>query len=500
MILYLVGHDYRFAIEEGVVSFVGFRPDETVVCDRLPKAPAGDYILSRLTVSGGWATASARLCFGGDRAHGLARARIADLSDFEKNREQSHALKLALYKAVTSLRGEGLPWGSLSGMRPTKLAGALMESLGERQALRTLKKRYLVSPERAELVCEAAGYGLREKARLTPASAGLYVGVPFCPSRCAYCSFVSASVDRFGDLIEPYTQALLREIERRGALCRELGFQIDSLYFGGGTPTTLSADQLDRVMTALERGFDLSHRREFTVEAGRPDTITPEKLAVLRAHGVDRISVNPQSMQPAVLEKAGRPHTPADVERAYREAREAGFRVINTDLIAGLRGDDPAGFEESVRRMIDLGPENITVHTLALKRGADLAAGETPSLELLRRAEDLPGEEALGEMLDRGNALLLEAGYRPYYLYRQKYMAGGFENVGWTKPGFQSIYNIDIMEELCTILSLGCGGVTKVLRGGKPARLSNPKYPREYITRSDAEWRAADEKLRALSR
>ena len=500
MILYLVGHDFRFAMEEGVVAFTGFRPDETVVCDAVPELPEGDYILTKLTVRGERATATARLRFGGEEARAMSRANLSALSGYEQNRAKSHALKLALYKAVISMRGERLPWGSLSGMRPTKLAGKLMEEQGLRAARRTLEKRYLVSPERARLVCEAAGFGLREKARLGPMSAGLYLGVPFCPTRCAYCSFVSASVGQFGELIEPYTQALLGEIERRGALSRELGFTIDSVYIGGGTPTTLSPDQLDRVCAALERHFDLSRIREFTVEAGRPDTITPEKLSVLREHGVDRVSVNPQSMVPEVLAKAGRPHTPEEVEQAYRQAREAGFRCINTDLIAGLRGDTPEGFAASLRRILALAPENITVHTLALKRGADLASGETPSLELLRRSSDLPDEEDLAEMLDRGNALLMEAGYVPYYLYRQKYMAGGFENIGWTRPGFESLYNIDIMEELCTILSLGCGGVTKLTRGGAPKRLANPKYPKEYIGRSEEEWRAADEKIRAYYR
>ena len=349
-------------------------------------------------------------------------------------------------------------------MRPTKLAGMLLREKGSRQARRVLEDRYLVSPSRSKLVCEAAACGLREAGRLTSRSVGLYLGVPFCPTRCAYCSFVSASVGRYGDLIEPYTRALLGEIARRGALAAELGFVIDSVYMGGGTPTTLSAEQMDRVLTALERSFDLSQIREFTVEAGRPDTIDLAKLQVLKKHGVDRISINPQSMQPQVLERAGRPHSPEDVERAFAQAREVGFRAINADLIAGLAG------------------------------------GETPSLELFRREEGIPSEQSVAEMIDRGSRLIIDRGYHPYYLYRQKYMAGGFENVGWALDGMDSVYNICIMEELCSILSLGCGGVTKLTDRRSPRRISNPKYPKEYIARSEEEWDAADEKLRTWVR
>ncbi len=499
MILYLAGHQYRFAMEEGVVSFTGYRPDRTEEVGARFAPPEGDCILTRLTCSGGVATASALVRMGGGSARGMSRAAVGDMSDYDRARAESHALKIALYKALTGLRGEPLPWGSLSGMRPAKLAARMIAELGSPAAARrALEKRYMVSRERARLAVDAAVCGIEEREALPQGAVGLYVGVPFCPTRCAYCSFVSASVEKRGQLVEPYTEALIGEIERRGELCRSLGLRVDTLYIGGGTPTTLSAGQLDRVLTALEQRFDLSALREYTVEAGRPDTIDSEKLAVLRGHGVGRVSVNPQSMRAEVLARAGRPHSPEDIEQAVELARRAGFECINMDLIAGLPADRADWFEESVRRVIALEPENITVHTLALKHGAELAEGEAPSYERLRRS-DAPEEETVCEMVERGSALLAGAGYQPYYLYRQKYMAAGLENVGWTRPGFRSIYNVCIMEELCGIIALGCGGVSKVmLPDGGLKRMANPKNPEQYISRGVAVWNDVDRKMARL--
>ena len=254
--------------------------------------------------------------------------------------------------------------------------------------------------------------------------------------------------------------------------------RVRAVYVGGGTPTTLTAEQLDRALSGLRRAFDLSACGEFTVEAGRPDTITEDRLAVLRRAGTDRISVNPQTLRDEVLRAIGRRHTAADVLRAYGLARSAGFRAVNMDLIAGLPGDDPAGFRYSLDGVLDLAPENITVHTLALKRGSALKTGTTP----------IPDGAAVAAMLDYAWEALRRAGYVPYYLYRQKYMSGGFENVGWCRPGFESLYNIVMMEEHCSILALGGGGVTKLVdpAAGAIRRMTAPKYPYDYISRADA--------------
>ncbi|MDE6108004.1 MAG: coproporphyrinogen dehydrogenase HemZ [Oscillospiraceae bacterium] len=384
------------------------------------------------------------------------------------------ALKQSFYNAGTALLGHDLPWGSLTGVRPTKLpTRALLEGATPAQAKKELEKTYHVSPFRAALAMDCAGESVKAVKSLQPDEVSLYIGIPFCPSRCVYCSFISAAVDKCLPLVEPFTDALCREIEATGTLLQDTGRYPRTVYMGGGTPTTLSAGQLDRVLSALEEHVDLSRCTEFTVEAGRPDTITPDKLAVLARHRVDRVSVNPQSMNDPVLERMGRPHTGEDIRRAYAQVREAGQFAVNMDLIAGLPGDSPDGFARSLQEVMAMEPENITVHTLALKKGS----------RLMENPEELPTDKDVETMLDKAWEALRGAGYAPYYLYRQKYMSGSFENVGWAKPGYASLYNIAMMEELHTILALGGGGVTKLIYPGtgKIERVSNPKYPQEYL-------------------
>ena len=384
------------------------------------------------------------------------------------------AVKQAFYKAGTMLLGHDLPWGSLTGVRPTKLpTRTILGGAAPKEAKKELEATYHVSPLRAQLATDCAGESVKAVQSLAPDEISLYIGIPFCPSRCIYCSFISAAVDKCLPLGEPFTEALCREIEVTGQLLQDTGRTVRTVYMGGGTPTTLSAGQLDKVLSAVEAHIDLSRCSEFTVEAGRPDTITREKLAVLTAHRVGRVSVNPQSMEDAVLERMGRPHTGEDIRRAYAQVREAGQFAVNMDLIAGLPGDSSEGFARSLDEVITMEPENITVHTLALKKGS----------RLMENPEELPTDKDVEKMLDQAWAALQEAGYAPYYLYRQKYMSGSFENVGWAKPGFASLYNIAMMEELHTILALGGGGVTKLVYPGtgKIERVTNPKYPQEYL-------------------
>ena len=278
-------------------------------------------------------------------------------------------------------------------------------------------------------------------------------------------------------LIPPFLDALLKEIAATAEAVRALGLRVISVYFGGGTPTTLSAQQLDTLIRTMEQQFDLSQLMEFTVEAGRPDTITEEKLAVLKAHGVSRISVNPQTMSDAVLEEIGRKHTAADVLSALSLVRRTGGFSINMDLIAGLTGDSAAGFQTTLDTVLDLRPENITVHTLSRKKGS----------RVTKEQKRIPGPDEVSSMLDYAMAELRTHDYRPYYLYRQKNMSGGFENVGWTLEGHENLYNICIMEELCSIVAMGGGGSTKLVcpGNGKNIRLMAPKYPYEYIDHID---------------
>ncbi len=369
-------------------------------------------------------------------------------------------------------------------MRPTKVALSLLKEGGRAHADRVLAETYCVTPERRRLAIEAAEAGQRAAAALRDDEISLYVGIPFCPTRCAYCSFVAQSVEKTFAMVEPYLDALCGEIAAAGEMLRRTGLRVKSFYMGGGTPTTLTASQMDRLLTALETQFDFAGLSELTVEAGRPDTITPEKLAVLKRHNVTRLSVNPQSMNDRVLSAIGRRHTAEDIRRAMAQVAAAGFPHVNMDLIAGLSEDTPESFAASLDECLAMGADNITVHTLSLKKGSRL------TLEGGR----IPGGDEVAEMLDYANAALRKHGYAPYYLYRQKYMSGSFENVGWTLPGAESLYNICIMEELHGILSLGAGGSTKMVGRTESGdalirRVFNAKFPKEYIERSE-KWQA----------
>ncbi|MCD8005345.1 MAG: coproporphyrinogen dehydrogenase HemZ [Oscillospiraceae bacterium] len=375
----------------------------------------------------------------------------------------------------------------MTGVRPVKIpARAMGNGATPAQAEAALRRVYRVSPLRARLAVECAQVSLDVRRSLQPEDISLYVGIPFCPTRCAYCSFISADAGRSLRLIQPYVDALKREIAAAGAAVQKAGRRVRSVYFGGGTPTTLTAPQLEELLTALERHMDLSGCIEYTVEAGRPDTLSEEKLAVLAGHGVGRLSVNPQAMEDSVLQAIGRRHTAGDTEWAYELARRAGDFSINMDIIAGLPRDSPEGFRRTVERVLALGPENVTVHTLAMKRGAELAQ---------READALPDGEQVAEMLSCAWYRLAQAGYGPYYLYRQKFMSGSFENVGWRRPGQESYYNVCMMEELQPVLALGAGGVTKLvdLKRGSIVRRANPKYPQDYLARIEEICRGKEE-------
>ena len=348
---------------------------------------------------------------------------------------------------------------------------------GTADYIKTLAMPGLVCRNPGENLGGAGGfaYGIRAAAELEPNDISLYVGIPFCPTRCAYCSFVAQSVEKSFSLVEPYLEALFDEITAAGQLVRELGLNVKSFYMGGGTPTTLTADQMDRLLTKLEQNFDFNGLAELTIEAGRPDTIDEEKLRVLRAHNTTRVSINPQTMEDNVLAAIGRRHTADDIRRAMEQVRAAGFPHVNMDLIAGLPEDTPEGFARSLDEVISMGADNITVHTLSLKKGS----------RIMLEGSRIPGADEVAQMLDYADPTLRKHGFAPYYLYRQKYMSGSFENVGWTKPGGTGLYNIYIMEELHSILSLGASGSTKMVGGGQIRRAFNAKYPREYIDRPE---------------
>ena len=461
MDLYFSGHDYKYAAEQSLLMLF---PSER------PAYPAGEPKGDRAELTVAEGAASCRLVREGRSFEACVPVRPYD-SDRERVRQEQHALKMAFYRAALASGVKKPAWGALTGVKPGKLMARYLE---EGRTAGDFARDFDVAPDRAALCETTTRHTIAAKNSLRPGDIGLYVGIPFCPTRCAYCSFISSAVAGNRKLVEPYLDALMIEIERTGQAARDAGQRPAALYLGGGTPTTLEPEQLERLCSALETHFDLSALREYTVEAGRPDTITAEKLAVLKAHGVTRVSVNPQTMSDEVLEAIGRKHTAQDVLDALALVRQAGGFQVNMDLIAGLPKDTPEGFERTLETVLSLEPENVTVHTLAIKNGSFLA----------ERPELLPDAEAVGRMTDFALERLKSAGYVPYYLYRQKYMSGGFENVGWRRGGTVNLYNIMMMEELCPILAMGAGASTK-LEGpdGAVCRRMNPKYPKEYIER-----------------
>ena len=384
-----------------------------------------------------------------------------------------------LYKLLCDFTGLTQPWGILTGVRPVKLLRRLAEESSEEQAVKKFEKDFFVSNEKIALSRETEHNERKILELSKPESFSLYVGIPFCPSRCSYCSFVMASIERAEKLIEPYTKLLCEEIKRTAEIANKLGLRLETVYFGGGTPTTLSAEQLDTVLGTVNNSFDMSTCREFTVEAGRPDTIDIAKLFALKENKVDRISINPQTVNDEVLKTIGRKHTAQQFFDAFELARKCGFDNINTDLIAGLPTDTPESFKNSLDSIVRLNAECITVHTLCMKRASRLTTeGVTLDLQQARDAR---------EMLAYTQNILGQNEYIPYYMYRQSRMVGNLENVGWSKKDFESLYNVYVMDETHTILACGSGGVTKLKRNNPDylERIFNFKYPYEYIDRFD---------------
>ena len=454
MKLTLIGHDDRYAVEQLQLSLF---PD------------AEGEAVSTLHRGETWLTATARITVNGVTARASRRIKAAE----ETVRLRRRCLQQSYYLAAKQLLPVTPPWGALAGVRPTKITTKHMLEGGTPQSAdKLLREVYYVTADRRRLAVECSSSTVRAAGLLQPGDVSLYVGIPFCPTRCSYCSFVSRTIGKKTELLEPYLQALEQEMAVTGRLLKQSGRTVRTVYIGGGTPTTLSAPQMARLLDGIRQQFDLSRCIEFTVEGGRPDTLDPEKLRTIRAHGADRMSINPQTMQDTVLRACARPHKAADVLRAYGEAVDAGFPAVNMDLIAGLPTDTVEGFCRSLDTVAAMNPANITVHTLALKKGADL----------FEKRENLPSAEAVTEMVAYAGKTLRSLGYKPYYLYRQKYMSGSFENVGWSRDNLDCLYNIYMMEEVHTILSLGGGGMNKVnLPDGTLRRFHNPKFPEQYI-------------------
>lgn len=399
--------------------------------------------------------------------------------DPENRTETKNRIKRRLYVILKAQTGKTLPWGTLTGIRPTKIAMAKLEagmSGGEIDSY--MKETYFTSDEKAALSIEIAK---REKKLLSSVDYrrgySLYIGIPFCPTTCLYCSFTSYPIGKWEGRTKRYLEALYKEMAYVAE--KKKGCPLDTVYFGGGTPTSLSAEDLDQLFTKLRETFDLSGVLEFTVEAGRPDSISREKLEVLKKHGVTRISINPQTMKQETLDLIGRRHSVEDVRSCFHLAREIGFDNINMDLIIGLPGEELLDVRKTMEEIKALAPDSVTVHSLAIKRAARL----NTMREVYKDLKIVNTQE----MIEMTAQYAREMGLEPYYLYRQKNMAGNFENVGYAAKGKACIYNILIMEEKQTIIACGAGTTTKVMfpEENRLERVENVKDVEQYILRLD---------------
>ena len=481
-------HEYKYVAEQSLLALF---PQERPVYEPVDPATDPRWAIITLQEEGDRCHVTTELGWDGKSAPFTLGIDLSG-DDYAREGQRRRAIGMSFFRAAREVTGIAPPWGSLTGIRPAKVATERMEKgRTPEEAERDLEEIYFVTPQRAKLCLDAALAARKAEALLEERDISLYIGIPFCPTRCAYCSFVSNSVEKTFHLVEPYLEALHQEVASAADMVKELGLRVRSFYMGGGTPTTLTADQMDRLLSAVEGAFDLSASVETTVEAGRPDTITREKLEVLRRHNVTRISVNPQTMEDHVLKAIGRRHTAGQIREVMGLVTAMGFPHVNMDLIAGLPQDTPEGFRRSLLEVLSFGTDNLTVHTLSLKKGSRI------TLEGSR----IPTEEEVGEMLSFADPTLRQRDFSPYYLYRQKYQSGSFENTGWCRAGGEGWYNIFIMEELHSILSLGAGGSTKMVdrAGGRIQRSFNLKFPQEYISRPE-KIRENQEAFRAFYR
>ena len=384
-----------------------------------------------------------------------------------------------LFDCLSEITGYLPPWGVLTGVRPSKLMTKYIRDFGETQAIKRFKENLLVSDAKTALAAAVSKAESEIISLSQPDSFSLYVSIPFCPTRCSYCSFVSNSIDKAIRIIPSYIEYLCKEIEFVSKIVKEKKLRLETVYIGGGTPTTLSPEDLETVLGKIRSSFDLSTCREFTVEAGRPDTITKDKLVALKKFGVSRISINPQTLNDNVLSVIGRRHTSKQFFESFKLARDVGFDNINTDLIAGLPSDTYDSFCKTIDEIIKISPENVTVHSLSMKRASTLTAvGFSPEID---------AGVLSTKMVEYARTSLTKAKIFPYYMYRQSKTVGNLENVGYSKKGFEGLYNVFIMDETHSIIACGASAATKLRNpiDGKIERIFNFKYPFEYLSRFD---------------
>ncbi len=391
--------------------------------------------------------------------------------------ESKDAIKREIFHKLSTSTGLRPEWGILTGIRPVKLCGELIDAHGLDEARRVLKNEYLIDDSKIDMIVKMYNYQIASFGKAKENSVGMYIGIPFCPTRCLYCSFISSQAEN--EKLEAYVDTLIEEIKEIGLRLDNSKFHIESLYIGGGTPTTLNENQLNRLLNAINKYLDIHSIKEYTIEAGRPDTINLEKLKIIKAHECERISINPQSMKPETLVTIGRSHTPLEIEKAFELAHSLDFNSINADLIAGLPGEELSDFDASLEKIIGLGADNITIHSLAVKRASRLK-DEDPVFHYKQSS-------ITNSMTAKGFETLCNRGFEPYYLYRQKHMAGAGENIGYCKPEKAGLYNIRIMDEHQSILALGAGAISKRFYSeeNRLERIPNVSNVGHYINRLD---------------
>jgi oxygen-independent coproporphyrinogen-3 oxidase len=452
------GHSFEDAIRQILQLFFDINTDFLVE--------------SYLRKEGNIYTANAKVTIAGKVYEGEEKREI----NGDEKRLFADLVKKSVFYACKKVSDFPTPWGISTGIRPAKTARMMLdENYGDEEILSYMENEFLVSKEKASLSLKVAKKERELLSKRVENGVSLYVGIPFCPTRCAYCSFVSQAIDYNRKFVDPFTDALIKEIEETARMADELGQKVQTIYFGGGTPSALPVENLDRIIRHVKECFDISELCEFTVEAGRPDTFSRELLSMLSQNGVSRISINPQTMNQKTLDAIGRRHSTQQTINAFAMAREAGTFSINADIIAGLPGESVEDFMKTVREVDALAPDAVTVHTMYLKRAARLI----DDFEKLRFASDTE------KMVQFSYDYLTQKGYNAYYMYKQRNTLGNLENVAFARAGHESLYNIFIMEEIQTVLAMGGGASTKMVRGDRIERVFNPKEAGDYISRID---------------
>lgn len=471
MTIYIHNHSFHYEMENLVRLF--FPNDKIQILYHIHKDAEKPYILTSLTNCAKTNTGIVSVTVVSENFSDT-KSECFDKNHKEYEKTAERRMAVCLYELLSEMTGITQPWGILTGVRPIKLFRRLAEKSGVEYAKDYFEQELLVSPEKAELSAVTESYEKKILSLSRRDSFSLYISIPFCPTRCSYCSFVSQTIEKAKKLIEPYFEFLCQEIAYTGEIVKACNLRLESVYIGGGTPTTLGAEQLAKLIEVIQRNFNMSTCREFTIEAGRPDTITEEKLLAIFNGGVDRISINPQTFNDHVLEVIGRKHTSVQTIEAFELARKIGFGHINMDLIAGLPADTPASFANTLNQICELSPESVTIHTLALKRSSRMT--------LEGQGVTINGASYAAQMLEYSEKKLKENAYHPYYLYRQSRMEGNLENTGWSKEGFDGLYNVFVMDETHTIIGCGAGAVTKLKKPDSEEleRIFNYKYPYEY--------------------